>query len=1438
MKGKRKWLAILSVLVLACSLFAACANGGTYAISLDRSTAELTVGGQTTLVATLTLDGEEVNAQVQWSSSDATVASVENGTVTALKAGQTTVTASAEGVSASCTVTVKNADFTLSLDRSELPLFVGESAQLAVTASDGKTHEYTWTSSNETVATVEGGNVTAVAVGTATITVSSAGVSATCAVTVEEEDVFLVLSRDRANLAVGGTLELTASLTNGSPLPAEISWTSSDDTVASVEDGTITARKAGTAIITADAGEGLTATCTITVSDVYELIFPELPASAFVGEEIDLELILRKNGAEEDLSLAQISGEGFTVSEGKITPTTSGQLSVTVTYQDQTRTQTLAAYIEVADKEGLAAVNDDLSAWYKLTADLDFEGGYLETIAHYSDGNTSATTGFLGVFDGNSHSIMNFTPVYNGAVGANCALFGWIGDTGVVRNLNVLNARLDSRISGGIASTNYGLIENCFAETTVNYQPAESDKNNPMGGICSKNYGDIANTVAVLHVGSVVTDTQCIGGFVGRHLSGSSMTNCYALTTLGFVESAVPTNGDMSGTLTNCGAYDELSALYENLDASVFAGWTLNEAAYPHLGTISAEITLQQTEYETFAGTSVSISAQSALPVNYALAESVDGVEIDGNTVHIGAAVPADTAVTVRVYNLYNPAAVKEVTVTVLANDYEVTAEVLSAEFTVVAGEEEGEWSKDLGIVVKLNGEEIFEGFEIVSTNPEVASVAGDVVTCVSDGTASVQVVVNDTVMLSISVTCNVYQPVRTTEEFLAIGTDAETMSQKYILMNDLDFKGARIYAFSSYKTQGTIKFTGVFDGNGHTIANIEPYANTTDSLDRDRAIFGYMDGGAIVRNVSFVGVRAADRFALVSNWLQDGLIENVYVEVNYDNYAGFAGNANANNPAGIIAAKVQGNGVVRNCIVNLTVGEGAYEEYMGGIVGQNNGSVENCVLLYAAREGEELESAYSGSGTILAETFADLAAFYNEETGANTESFGSIWVFNEGYYPHLDKMEDPFTIEADDTVYQNSTAEVVLTNKYAAVLALKEPVDGVSFEDGVLTVGKDVPVGTQITLVANSLYLPDAIAEKTITVAENPYAVQIETETLTVAWISGEDEDGNPYTPAEERTATAVYTVTENGEPYEGEVVLTSQNGEIATVSGNVITAVGDGETNIVISVDGIELGTISFVSEMYRPVRTAEELDAVDADKASLSAKYVLMNDIDFEGGQLATIAHYSDGNTSATAGFLGIFDGNGYAIKNFTPVYNGAVTANCALFGWIGNTGVVRNLKVMGASLEGRISGGITSTNYGLIENCYVEVTVNYQPAAGDRNNPMGGICSKNYGDIANTIAVLSLGSAVTDTQCIGGFVGRHLAGSSMTNCFAISSLGFTESAEPTNGDMNGTLTNCSAFADNDAFFAEGTGADLSAFNGGIWAFDAENKTISLKENCFNA
>ena len=74
-------------------------------VTLDETELKLTVGGEKTLVATATPE----DAEVEWSSSDSTVATVENGKVTAVKAGTTTITAKVGSATATCSVTVEAA---------------------------------------------------------------------------------------------------------------------------------------------------------------------------------------------------------------------------------------------------------------------------------------------------------------------------------------------------------------------------------------------------------------------------------------------------------------------------------------------------------------------------------------------------------------------------------------------------------------------------------------------------------------------------------------------------------------------------------------------------------------------------------------------------------------------------------------------------------------------------------------------------------------------------------------------------------------------------------------------------------------------------------------------------------------------------------------------------------------------------------------------------------------------------------------------------------------------------------------------------------------------------------------------------------------------------------------------------------------------------------
>jgi aryl-phospho-beta-D-glucosidase BglC (GH1 family) len=126
----------------------------------------------------------------------------------------------------------------------------------------------TWKSSNEAVATVSGGTVTAVAAGAATITVTTddGKKTATCAVTVSGSgnpgEIGITLNKSTLALTVGGSETLTAT---NVPSGATVAWSTSNAAVATVNGGTVSAIAAGTATVTAAAG-GKSASCTVTVT--------------------------------------------------------------------------------------------------------------------------------------------------------------------------------------------------------------------------------------------------------------------------------------------------------------------------------------------------------------------------------------------------------------------------------------------------------------------------------------------------------------------------------------------------------------------------------------------------------------------------------------------------------------------------------------------------------------------------------------------------------------------------------------------------------------------------------------------------------------------------------------------------------------------------------------------------------------------------------------------------------------------------------------------------------------------------------------------------------------------------------------------------------------------------------------------------------------------
>ena len=245
-------------------------------VKLDKDSLTLDVGGSENLAATIT-PSNATNKNVTWSSDNQNVATVENGKVTAVGAGKATITVTTEdgNKTATCAVTVNPISVTgVTLDQSALPISVGGSAELKanVTPENATNKTVTWSSDNTAVATVDAsGKVTAVAPGTATITVTTAdgGKTANCTVTVTQPVTDVTLDKTTMDLFVGNGGTLTAKVQPDNASNKTVNWTTSNAGVATVDaNGKVTAVGAGKATITATAADGSEkkAVCEVTVT--------------------------------------------------------------------------------------------------------------------------------------------------------------------------------------------------------------------------------------------------------------------------------------------------------------------------------------------------------------------------------------------------------------------------------------------------------------------------------------------------------------------------------------------------------------------------------------------------------------------------------------------------------------------------------------------------------------------------------------------------------------------------------------------------------------------------------------------------------------------------------------------------------------------------------------------------------------------------------------------------------------------------------------------------------------------------------------------------------------------------------------------------------------------------------------------------------------------
>ena len=233
-------------------------------VTLDKTEATLDKGKTLTLKATV--NPADASETLVWSTSKNSVATVKDGVVTAVGAGTATISVKAGDKMAVCTVTVVIPVTSVTLDKKTATLTIDETLTLEATVNpeDATNATVTWSTSDPSVATVENGVVTAITVGNVTITAKADNKTATCTIAVIIPVEEITLSATNEEMIVDESITLVATVTPSDATDTTVTWSTSDAAVATVKDGVVTAVGAGTATITAKAGDK-TATCVVVV---------------------------------------------------------------------------------------------------------------------------------------------------------------------------------------------------------------------------------------------------------------------------------------------------------------------------------------------------------------------------------------------------------------------------------------------------------------------------------------------------------------------------------------------------------------------------------------------------------------------------------------------------------------------------------------------------------------------------------------------------------------------------------------------------------------------------------------------------------------------------------------------------------------------------------------------------------------------------------------------------------------------------------------------------------------------------------------------------------------------------------------------------------------------------------------------------------------------
>ena len=321
-------------------------------ISLDKTGIEMVEGETATLTATVT-PSDATNKSITWTSNAPGIAEVnDNGKVTAIKAGEATITATTKDGGKTATCKIKVIPLTVpvesvSLDITEAEMTEGDELILKATVlpENATTKTMTWTSSDDNIAAVdESGKVSALKPGKTTIKAMAGEKSAECTISVIKKVILVqsvTIEPENAEVIEGESLQLKAVIMPDDATDTEVEWASSNPSVVTVNsEGLITGVKSGTTKVEVrmKANHDIKGSCNVTVTQNTALkgIFLNTTEMTLETGKIGTLTVLYnpEYAANKNVRWNSADPSIATVSEGTVTGMAVGKTTITATSEE------------------------------------------------------------------------------------------------------------------------------------------------------------------------------------------------------------------------------------------------------------------------------------------------------------------------------------------------------------------------------------------------------------------------------------------------------------------------------------------------------------------------------------------------------------------------------------------------------------------------------------------------------------------------------------------------------------------------------------------------------------------------------------------------------------------------------------------------------------------------------------------------------------------------------------------------------------------------------------------------------------------------------------------------------------------------------------------------------------------------------------------------